>query len=161
VAREHGIRRAIATIIGLALIVSLGIGLVWRSFEARRHGTEIAPNQIFEALFQRPVPDAVRNLQASGTTWQGYSIYLRFQAPSFTVAGITSPPYENVECADIQSYLGLPAEIDSQFSPGWSVPSTESGSCLGAHELSNGWTKSGSHYLMKSGEWVHFVGFGS
>lgn len=159
--REHGIRRTIAIFIGVTLIVSVGIGVIWRNFDARRHGTEIPPRQIFEALLSRPVPDAVRDLQATGTTWQGYSIYLRFKTSSVQAAGITSPPYEYIECAEILPYLNLPAEINSTFAPEWAVPPAESGSCLGVYELSNAWTKSGSHYLMKSGEWVYFVGFGS
>jgi hypothetical protein len=161
VASEHRIRRSLAGFIGIALLASIVIGVIGGNFEARRHGTEVPPKQIYEALFSRPLPDEVRDLQATGTTWQGYSIYLRFRTPSIRVAGITIPPYEYLECADILPYLNLPAEIGSTFSPEWSVPLTESGSCLGAYELSNAWTKLGSHYLMKSGEWVYFAGFGS
>ena len=154
-------RRSLAGVIGVALLGSIVIGVIGWGFEARRRGTEVPPKQIYEALFSRPLPDEVRDLQATGTTWQGYSLYLRFRTTSIRVAGITSPPYEYLEFADILRYLNLPAEMDSTFSPEWSVPPTESGSCLGAYELSNAWTKLGSHYLMKSGEWVYFVGFGS
>ncbi len=160
-ASKQAILRPIATVVGVVLVVSVLFGLIWRSFEARRHGTEIPPDQIFEALFQRNVPDAVQDLQASGTTWQGYSIYLRFRVPSFEAAGISSPPYESVDCDDIQFYLTLPTEVNAKFSPVWSVPLTEGVTCLAAYELSNAWTKLGSHYLMKNGEWVHFAGYGS
>ncbi len=160
-ARKHVIRRPIATAAGVVVLLAVVFGLVWRSVELRRHGTEIPPNQIYEALFQSAVPDLVMNLQASGTTWQGHNIYLRFSAPSFEASGISSPPYESVKCADIAVYLTLPKNINSNFSPDWSVPMTDSASCIAARQLSNAWTKLRSHYLMKSGEWVHFAGHGS
>ena len=75
--------------------------MVWRSFEARQRGTDMPPAEIYEVLFGQPVPADITDLQAAGTTWQGYSFYLRFRTPSLEVARISHPPYEDIQCAQI------------------------------------------------------------
>lgn len=155
------IPKPLISFLSIAVLVSVGIGVVWWNFEARRHGTDIPAGEIYAALLSKPVPETVVNLQAAGTTWQGYSLYLRFRASSLHSAGITTPPYQAVDCVAILSRLTLPATIHSTFSPEWTVPDPENGSCFEALEIGNGWTKLGSHYVMKSGEWIYFAGFGS
>jgi hypothetical protein len=132
----------------------------WR-FESRRHGTTIPPREIYETLIADSIPDEVSELQAAGTTWQGYAIYLRFKAPSLDVAGFATPPYQPVDCGEILVYFELPDHIRSPFSPEWALPSPPQRTCLEAHDLRNDWTTLANHRVMYSGGWVLFVGFGT
>ncbi len=135
--------------------------LVVTSFESRRSGTSIPVDELFETLIGRPVPADVIELQGAGTTWQGYSIYLRFRAPSLEAAGFASPPYEPADCSRVIRILPLPESIDSPFAPAWSPSLGPDATCLEAHELVNEWTGSATHRVLQAGGWVHFVGIGS
>ena len=112
-------------------------------------------------LVADPVPAGLTDLQGAGTTWQGYGIYLRFRASSLSAAGLASPPYEPADCAEVMRYLELPQNLTSEFSPVWAPTTGPDATCQAAYELENEWTKLGSHRVMYSGGWVHFVGMGS
>ena len=157
-AHNRSVRR---TLIGIALLLAIFIGAVIMSFDSRRRGTDIPVGQLFEALVARPVPAEVRDLQGGGTTWQGYSIYLRFRAPSLEAAGFQSPPFESADCERVARGMLLPESLDSPFAPAW-APSVETDAqCLQLHELTNEWTHLGTHRVLFSGGWVHFAGFGA
>ena len=154
-------RRAL---IRAAVIVAVFAGFVayvrW-SFEQRRTGTTVAPAEMYATLITTPVPPGVAALEGTGATWQGYSIYLRFQVASLEAAGVTTPPYETIDCNKIESFLQLPGHLRPVFSPDWSIPTGPGRSCLIVYEISNEWTHLGTHRLMFSDGQVWFVGSGS
>ncbi len=152
------------TLLRAAVIVAAFAGFVsyvrW-SFEQRRTGTTIAPVEIYAKLITTPVPPGVASLEATGATWQGYSIYLRFQVASLEAAGLATPPYESIDCNKVESFLQLPEQFRPAFSPDWSIPTGPGRSCLVAYEVSNEWTHLGTHRVMFSDGRAWFVGIGS
>lgn len=154
------LNKTLVAFLSIALAVMVFVGYMMWSLDARHHRVDLPPGEIFEALFSRPLPEVVEDLQTAGRHWQGYSIYLRFRAPSLAAAGVTSPPYQPVDCSEIRFQFIIPPTIHSTFSPFWYPPGAGDGVCFRARDIENDWTKLGSHFVMKSGEWVHFSGFG-
>ena len=128
---------------------------------SRRDPTNLSPAEAFQALIADPVPAAVRDLQGGGLTWQGYSISLRFRAPSLESAGFSQPPYRQVDCAQLKSRMKTNAFDPSPFVPEWKIPETGTPTCLEWRELSNAWTTLGDHRVLYVDGWVFFVGGGS
>jgi hypothetical protein len=152
------------TLIRAAVILAVFVGFAayfrW-TFEQRRTGTTVAPAEMYATLIATPVPPGVSALEGTGATWQGYSIYLRFQVASLEAAGLTTPPYESIDCNKVESFLQLPEHFRPAFSPAWSIPTGPGRSCLVAYEVSNEWTHLGTHRVMFSDGRAWFVGIGS
>jgi hypothetical protein len=74
--------------------------------------------EIFEHLIQSPVPAAVSDLQATGDTWQGYSLWMRFTATNDYIAELTTKGFTNVPCPTVQGSFTLPKNYD-RFNPRW------------------------------------------
>jgi hypothetical protein len=155
------VRRA-ALAIGIVVLL-LGTCVAYQRYQwdQRMRGSSLPPAEMFSALIRNPVPKAVSELQAAATTWQGYSAYLRFRAPSLDAAGISSPPYESVDCNEIADRFAFPTHMDAPFSPPWSPPTSRDRICVQQHELSNEWTGSASHFVVWADGWIHFSGSGS
>ena len=153
-------KSTISSLVVLAVIV-VAIGYIWWSFEKRRLGSALDGREVYEALIISPVPNSVHDIQAAGTSWQGYSVYMRFRAPSLAAAGITEPPYVTTECDQISARLVLPDHLRSSFTPAWLVDGSDHNICSRADEVENVWTTLGGHYLMRIGDWVYFYGSGS
>ncbi len=83
----------------------------------RRDPTSTSPDEAYRALIANPIPAAVTDLQGGGTTWQGYSIALRFRAPSLESAGFTRPPYLQADCTQLHSELKANLFDPSPFIP--------------------------------------------
>ena len=94
-------------------------------------------------------------------TWQGYSIFLRFRAPSLESAGFTQPPYVQAECTPVYSELMVNPLDPSPFNPEWEIPEAGNPTCLTWSELSNDWTTLGNHSVLYVDGRVFFVGRGS
>jgi hypothetical protein len=154
--------RQAALAIGIVLLL-LGTCVAYQrySWDQRMRGSSVPAAEMFAVLIRNPPPKTVSELQGAATTWQGYSAYLRFRAPSLDAAGITSPPYESVDCSEIAVRFAFPPQMDAPFSPPWSPPTSADQICVRQYELSNEWTRSGSHFAAWSDGWIHFTGSGS
>lgn len=146
------------------LIIVAIVAVVWvfvRGMDSRRDPTTTSPEDAFRALVANPIPPVVSDLQGGGTTWQGYSIALRFRVPSLQAAGFTQPPYKSVDCTEIHSGIAVNYFEPSPFDPAWNIPTSGTPVCLVWHELSNAWTTLGDHSVLFVDGWVFFVGGGS
>jgi hypothetical protein len=155
--------RKVAAVLSVLFFASLVVGaaLFIRGMATRRDATSTSPQAAYRALIADPIPAAVTDLQGGGTTWQGYSIALRFRAPSLESAGFTQPPYVPADCARIQSELTASPLDPSPFIPEWQVPEGRNPTCLRWSELSNDWTKLGNHSVLYAEGWGFFMGRGS
>jgi len=120
------------------------------------------PQEMFRYTIQDPISSSIKNIEGVGDTWQGYSIYLRFQASKPDVDSILGSAYKPVNCSTISSRFELPKGYD-RFKPPWNPKITNSTQCYEANGIQNSWTGSGSHYLMfdrKRGI-IYFRGIGA
>ena len=119
------------------------------------------PEEVFEAVIASPIPDAVSDLQAvSSSSMQGYVAYVRFRAPSLESVGLSSPPYETVECQRISFALMIPDFIDSPFSPEWAPFDEGARTCLEAGSVPNRWAVGARNRVVLAGGFIHFVSSG-
>ena len=130
-------------------------GFLFFTMRSQMQGTSIPVDEVFEGLIAYPIPTAVTQLQgAKSLSMQGYRAFMRFKAPSPAAAGLTRPPYELVDCAEILPYFVLPDFLKSPFSPEWAPPVSPE-ICLhtvGLPRVIN--------YVVYDDGWVHFYGFG-
>lgn len=119
------------------------------------------PREMFEHLIQEPLPPGVRNLEGVGDTWQGYSIYLRFQASQEFIDSLIAADYRPATWTKIASKFKLPKGYD-EFEPGWKPDAIDKKECYQA-DVSNDWTGNGTHYLLIDRETgtVYFYGVGA
>jgi len=132
------------------LIVGIN-GLSFFITRAQMQGTVIPVGEVFESLIAYPIPTAVTQLQgAKSVSIQGYFAFMRFKAPSPAAAGLTSPPYEPVDCAKFSPWFDLPDVMESPFSPAWTPPASPE-ICLQTVNL----PRVTNHVVYDDG-WVHF-----
>ncbi len=74
---------------------------------------------MFEALIQSPIPSEIRDLQGTGDTWQGHSLYLRFQVEPTFLEAYLQDDFESVPCVTILDRFELPAPSYDVFDPPW------------------------------------------
>jgi hypothetical protein len=155
------VRRVAAILSALFLgAVAVMTGICVHGMATRLDPTSTSPEEAYRALIANPIPATVTHLQGGGTTWQGYSISLRFRAPSLESAGFTQPPYRQVDCARLDPNVITNTFAPSPFTPEWNIPETGSPRCLKWSELSNDWTTLGNHSVLYVEGWVFFVGRG-
>jgi hypothetical protein len=156
------VRRA-AVILSVLFLGSLAVFVLLfaRGMATRRDPTSTSPHEAYRALIANPIPAGVTELQGGGTTWQGYSISLRFRARSLEDAGFTQPPYEQADCARVHSDLTANPLDPSPFDPEWKVPEAGNPICLVWSELYNDWTTLGNHSVLYVDGWAFFNGRGS
>lgn len=141
----------------LLLLVGFALFAYW-SFYSQFRGSDVPPQEVFEALIASPIPETVTNLQgARSNSMQGYLAYLRFQAPSLASAGLDGAKYQPVDCTEIALRLEPPDWILWAFSPEWALPSSPERSCLEATGLRNRWAMRARNHIMYDRGWVHFV----
>ncbi len=119
------------------------------------------PQEMFEYTIQKPIPASVTNLQGVGDTWQGYNLYIRFQASDADIDALIALGFEPDTWQSISNRFDIPNGYDS-FKPGWSPASIAIKECYSFDDVSNSWTGSGSHYLVidRSTGTVYFYGIG-
>lgn len=114
----------------LPMIFALAIYLVSCGFHPSPRPTSgNTPEQMFEALIQSPLPTEVTNLEGTGDTWQGHSIYLRFQVEPAFLEAYMGDNFESVPCDAIFSYFELPNPTYDVFSPSWKPEDVTGGIC--------------------------------
>jgi len=90
--------RSLAVSVFILIVGFYGLSFFWT--RAQMQGTVIPVDEVFESLIADPIPTAVTQLQGAKSSFiTGYKAFMRFQAPSPAAAGLTSPPYEPVDCA--------------------------------------------------------------
>lgn len=119
------------------------------------------PDEMFEALVQSPLPTSISHLEGAGDTWQGHSVYLRFQAPSSFIEDYTAQDFEEVPCESVLTYLWLPDESYNVFHPPWQPEEVTRGRCFRS-QGSVGETWIGEQYLLwdTSTNEIYFYGLG-
>ncbi len=134
------------------LILIVGFyGLVFWISRSNMQGTVIPVDEVFESLIAYPIPTAVTQLQGAKSSFiTGHKAFMRFQAPSPAAAGLTSPPYEPVDCAEFLPWFDIPDFMESPFSPEWAPPASPE-ICLRTVDLPGVI----NHVVYDDG-WVHF-----
>lgn len=140
-------------------------------------GTITAPP---EAVFQNVLevdglPEGVRDLQGGGYAWQGYTIRLRFRAPTRVVRDLVDG-WDETACTELPEEMHaeaprsrIPHPVDegvtlATFEPPWDPPIAGSSSrCWRREGFENSMSHRADHYLLRNGESgrVYFFGFGS
>ena len=117
---------------------------------------------MFRHVIKDPVPGSVTDLQGVGDTWQGYSLYIRFVASEADIEAVISQGFTSVAWEDIAHRYSLPEGYDV-FEPPWSPETVPSKECYELSEVKNGWTHSGTHYLVidRARGLVYFYGIGA
>jgi hypothetical protein len=120
------------------------------------------PQQMFKQVIRNPIPASVTNLQAVGDTWQGYFLFIRFQASKADINSLIQTEYQSVNCSEILDRFVLPDGYD-RFNPAWNPKSSKNQQCYEANAVENQWTDQGMHYLLidRSSGTVYFHGIGS
>lgn len=130
--------------------------------QMRRPTSTNTPQEMFEALFDQPLPDNVQDLQGVGDTEQGYTIFMRFQTGLTFLAPFLKEGYEKIDCDDVLPHLKLPAGYD-RFTPSWEPESIDLPICYQSVDpVSNSWTQNGQHYFLIDARTalVYFYGTG-
>ncbi len=144
----------------LFLLFAFVLYAYW-TIQSQMSGGWTEPEEVFEAVIARPIPDSVSDLQAvSASGMQGYLAYARFRAPSLESVGLTSPPYEAVECQGIRLGLVMPVFINSPFSPAWAPLEAEAPICLEAGSVPNRWAVGARNRVALAGGFIHFASTG-
>ena len=81
-----------------------------------------SPQEMFEHLIASPVPAEVTQLQGVGDTWQGYSLWLRFNAPDAFIRTLTENGYAAVPCNKEMFVLSPGYDL---FDPPWNPSVTQ------------------------------------
>lgn len=114
----------------------------------------------FQQLLLSSIPTTVTDLQGEAETWQGYSAYLRFRADAQTVANIIASGY--VKVPSLATNTNLRLHSPPQFTPAWNPAGIMNAEFYRA-DVQNGWTHSGTHYLIYEPATgvVYFIGSGA
>ena len=154
--------RLLTRIVGsiLFLLAAFVLYTYW-TMQSQLSGAWTEPEQVFEAVIASPIPAGVSELQAvSSSGMQGYLAYARFRAPSLESVGLTSPPYETVDCLGIGLALVMPEFIDSPFSPEWAPLDAREPTCLEAGSVPNRWAAGARNRVVLAGGFIHFISSG-
>lgn len=118
--------------------------------------------EMLTAVVSPPASLQVTNLQGGGDTWQGYAIYLRFEAADFDDF-LLEDEYEPADCEAILDGLTRMSDFQDQFSPPWMPGEVEKPGCFIKSAVANSWTNFGTHYVLVDlqGDTVYFAGIGS
>ena len=119
------------------------------------------PAEMYVRVLGQPIPEGVSNLQGVGDTWQGYRLYLRFNADDAALQEILATGYEPTEWDSIEFRFDIPDGYD-KFSPSWTPHEIQKPDCYEAN-VSNDWTGFGMHFLVvdPQADLVYFFGIGS
>ncbi len=155
--------RPAAVVVAVSTAVAVAVSLLNGSSRCGGEGptSTSTPVEMFTSVILDPVPEGVEGIQGVGDTWQGYSLYLRFEATDEALDSILATGYREVFWSEISEEFDLPQGYDI-FDPPWSPSSVINKDCY-MDEVVNGWTHQGTHYLLddrRTGT-VHFRGLGA
>ena len=120
------------------------------------------PQEMFQYVVVNPIPASVTKLQGVGDTWQGYSLYLRFDASKADIDALIAQGFKLTTWQSISYRFTLPPNYD-RFNPPWDPGTIPSKECYEMQNVKNGWTHQGTHYLVidRSSGTVYFYGIGA
>ena len=140
------------------------VPLVWLLLAGCGSGPSSAntPQEMFQYVIQNPIPSSVTNLQGVGDTWQGYSLYLRFNASDADIDAVIGQGFKPATWQSVSRRFKLPPEYD-RFRPAWKPEAISTKEFYELSDVSNTWTGSGTHYLLidRSAGTVYFYGVGA
>ena len=146
---------------GLGFLVAAFVLYTYWTMHSQMSGRWTEPEEVFQALIAPAIPDSVSELQAvSANGMQGYQAYARFRAPSLESVGLTTPPYQSVDCPGIRFALRMPDFIDSPFSPEWAPLDGRDATCLEARSVRNRWAAEARNHVVLAGGFIHFASSG-
>ena len=157
-----GLCIALSLFWAMAINAGTFAGVLMFSSDVERPTSGNTPQEMFRYTIHDPIPSSIRNLEGVGDTWQGYSIYLRFQASRADIGLLIAFGYKPVKCSAIADLFALPKGYN-HFKPSWQPNVLSDKQCYQVNNVKNSWTHSGSHYLaieQKSGT-VYFRGIGA
>lgn len=111
--------------------------------------TQNTPEEMFEALIEKPVPTSIRNLEGYGEVVQGHNVYLKFEASDNYVKKKLIPlhEYKEVDCVD-KVFNSLYPSIDiSKQMIFWNIDELKKHPgiiCYAAQGYKNKWTSEGA-----------------
>ena len=120
------------------------------------------PQQMFQYVIMNPIPASVTNLQGVGDTWQGYNLYLRFNASKADIDALIAKGFTPITWMSISSRFAITPSYD-RFNPGWKPGAISTKESYEMRNVKNGWTHAGTHYLVidRSTGTVYFYGVGA
>jgi len=138
-------------------LVSLSLMGCWSSGPSSAN----TPQEMFRYVILNPIPASVTNLQGLGDTWQGYSLYLRFNASKADIDILIAQGFKLTMWQSVSGRFALPPGYD-RFNPAWNPGTIPAKECY-EMDVQNGWTGSGTHYLVidRSSGTVYFYGIGA
>lgn len=135
-------------IIGLCL-VGAGCSNVATNEAGRIIQTQNTPEEMFEALIEKPASQNVRNLQGIGEVTQGHNVYLKFEASDNFIQKTLIPlhDYKEVDCVDkVFNSLYLPFDMNKSLNF-WNINELKKHPgiiCYAAQGYKNKWTSEGA-----------------
>jgi hypothetical protein len=120
------------------------------------------PQEMFQYVILNPIPASVTNLQGVGDTWQGYSLYLRFNASKADIDALIAQGFKPATWESISYRFTLPPNYD-KFTPPWNPGTISTKECYEMANVHNKWTGQGEHYIVidRSSGTVYFYGVGA
>ena len=116
----------------------------------------------FRTLLGDPIPASVTKLQGKANTWQGYNVWLRFNASKADIDALIAQGFKPTTWKSVSFRFNLGGGNDP-FTPVWDPASISTKECYELREVSNDWTHSGWHSLVidRSRATVYFYGIGT
>lgn len=128
--------------------------------------TNQSPQQLFERLIRKPLPQNINSLQGSGWVFQGYDIYLRFKTDRAVIQELVRN-YKEIDCKNVSLSRLITIrnhpKVERAFDPPWNPLSESMISCYQLQKVRNSWTHDGVHYFLinyLTAE-VYFIGVGA
>jgi hypothetical protein len=148
---------------GAALIIAIAV-LSFYIHDMDWFGSGISantPQEMFECIIEDPIPSYVANLEGGGYTWQGYAIWLRFNASDRFIDKLRQQGYEVVDWEAISHQFEIASEIENRFSS-WDPGEIKDKICF-QKDVSNSWTHVGTHYFVydRENKVIYFSGTGA
>lgn len=81
--------------------------------------TKQSPNELFERLVLKPIPEYITDIEGTGYDFQDLAIYLKFAASSEFQQKLLLDNYQNADCREIFYRFELPPQFEKSFSKGW------------------------------------------
>jgi hypothetical protein len=155
-----GLAISLVWLVVLNIFMVAGIALFYSP--ANEPTSRNTPEEMFKYIIRDPIPLSIKHLEGVGDTWQGYSIYLRFQASDVDINALIAAGYKPVKCQIIADHFVLPTGYD-RFKPSWNPKLSSDRVCYEDNEVKNSWTHSGAHYLLidRKSRTVYFSGIGA
>jgi len=124
---------------------------------------QLSPERAFALAIADPVPYWVHDLQGSGSDWQGYSLFLRFNYSDEVLEFLIGEGYVESDDRELVRDLSLPTHYESRFQPEWKPIPSISTRWFHREERNTSLTHMGRHVIMievDSG-FVYFHGSGA